>query len=198
MANGPGHAVALDRLAAPARWRTRMRERSAPDTLTPCRSSLAPSPCTIPTANGRRTSITTSFYAAVSKSAASIGSAADRVKAAGLGGPPSATATPTSSRAETRATGTGFAHLLAGRFDDASSWAGKALREDPNYLPAAAVTSASHALAGRLEEARQAMTRLRRIDPALRMSTLKNWFPIRRPEHFASWAEGLRRAGLPE
>ena len=94
--------------------------------------------------------------------------------------------------------GTGFSHLLAGRFDDASSWAEKALREEPNYLPAAAVTSASHALAGRLEEARQAMARLRRIDPALRMSNLKNWFPIRRPEHFASWAEGLRRAGLPE
>ena len=48
--------------------------------------------------------------------------------------------------------------------------AGKALREEPNYLPAAAVASASHALAGRLEEARQAMARLRRIDPALRMS----------------------------
>ena len=94
--------------------------------------------------------------------------------------------------------GTGFSHLLAGRFHDASSWAEKALREEPNYLPAAAVTAASHALAGRLEEARQAMARLRRIDPALRMSNLKNWFPIRRPEHFASWAEGLRRAGLPE
>ena len=94
--------------------------------------------------------------------------------------------------------GTGFAYLLAGRFDDASSWAEKALREEPNYLPAAAVASASHALAGRLEEARQAMARLRRIDPALCMSNLKNWFPIRRPEHFASWAEGLRRAGLPE
>jgi hypothetical protein len=42
------------------------------------------------------------------------------------------------------------------------------------------------------------MARLRRIDPALRMSNLKDWFPIRRPEHFARWAEGLRSAGLPE
>ena len=93
--------------------------------------------------------------------------------------------------------GTGFAHLLAGRFDEASSWAEMALREEPNYLPAAAVTAASHALAGRLEEARQAMARLRRIDPALRLSNLNDWFPIRRPEHFAIWADGLRRAGLP-
>jgi TolB-like protein/Tfp pilus assembly protein PilF len=94
--------------------------------------------------------------------------------------------------------GTGFAHLLAGDFDNASSWAKRAFLEEPNYLPAAAVVAASHALAGRLEEARQAMERVRQIDPALRVSNLSDWFPIRRPEHFTTWAEGLRRAGLPE
>jgi TolB-like protein len=94
--------------------------------------------------------------------------------------------------------GTGFAHLFAGRFDDASSWAERAFREAPNYLPAAAVTAASHALAGRLEEARQAMSRLRQIDPVLRICNLDQWFPIRRPEDFTRWADGLRKAGLPE
>src|SRR5450830_1160893 len=94
--------------------------------------------------------------------------------------------------------GTAFAHFLAGRFDAASSWAEKAFRDQPSYLPAAAVNAASHALAGRMEEARQAMERLRQIDPALRISNLKDWFPIRRPEHFARWTEGLRKAGLPE
>ena len=94
--------------------------------------------------------------------------------------------------------GTGFAHLLSGRFDDASAWAEKAFREDPNYMPAAAIMAASHGLAGRPEEARQAMERLRQIDPALRISNLKDWFPVRRPEHFSIWAEGLRKAGLPE
>jgi len=94
--------------------------------------------------------------------------------------------------------GTGFAHLLAGRFDDACLWAEKAFRDEPYYLPAAAVTAASHALAGRPEEARNAMARLREIDPALHLSTLKDWFPIRRPEHFSIWANGLRKAGLPE
>jgi TolB-like protein len=93
--------------------------------------------------------------------------------------------------------GTGFAHLLAGHFDEASSWAERALREEPDYLPAAGVAAASHALAGRLEEGRQAMARLRRIDPALRLSNLDDWFPIRRAEHFAMWADGLRKAGLP-
>jgi tetratricopeptide (TPR) repeat protein len=94
--------------------------------------------------------------------------------------------------------GTGFAHLLAGRFNEASSWAEKAFREEPNYLVAAAVTAASHALAGRLEQATQAMARVRLIDPSLRLSNLKDWFPIRRPEHFSLWADGLRKAGLPE
>jgi tetratricopeptide (TPR) repeat protein len=91
-----------------------------------------------------------------------------------------------------------LSHLLAGRFDEASSWAERAFREEPNYHPAAIVTAASHALAGRIEEARQAMERLRQIDPTLRISNLKDRHPLRRPDDLARFAEGLRRAGLPE
>ena len=94
--------------------------------------------------------------------------------------------------------GTAFAHFLAGRFDDASSWAEKPFRNEPNYLPAATVKAASNALAGRMDEARQAMERSRQIDPALRISSLKDWYPLHRPEHLARWADGLRKAGLPE
>ena len=94
--------------------------------------------------------------------------------------------------------GTGFAHFLSGRFDEASTWAERAFREEPHYTSAAAVMAASHAQAGRLEEARQAMERLRQIAPALHISDLKDWWPIRRPEHSSVWAEGLRKAGLPE
>jgi TolB-like protein len=94
--------------------------------------------------------------------------------------------------------GTAFAHLLAGRYDDASSWAEKAFRGQLNYLPAAALTSASNALAGRMEEARQGMERVRQIDPALRISNLKDWYPIRRAQDLARFAEGLRKAGLQE
>jgi len=91
-----------------------------------------------------------------------------------------------------------LAHLLAGRFDEASSWAERAFREEPNYHPAAIVTAASHALAGRTQEARQAMERLRQIDPTLRISNLKDRHPIRRPDDLARFADGLRIAGLPE
>ena len=42
------------------------------------------------------------------------------------------------------------------------------------------------------------MELLRQLDPALRVSNLKDWIPLRRPEDFAKWADGLRKAGLPE
>lgn len=94
--------------------------------------------------------------------------------------------------------GTAFAHLLAGRFDEASSWAETAFRQEQNYHPAAVVKAASDALAGRAEEAGRAMERLRRIDPTLRVSNLKDRHPIRRPADLARLADGLRMAGLPE
>ena len=94
--------------------------------------------------------------------------------------------------------GTAMAHLLAGRFDIASSWAEKAYRELPSFLMVVAVIAASHALAGRADEARRAMQHVRKLDPALRISNLKDWLPLQRPEHLATFADGLRKAGLPE
>ena len=94
--------------------------------------------------------------------------------------------------------GTAAAHFLAERYDDSSFWAEKALREQPNYLPALRMAAASRALAGRLPESREAMARMREIDPMLRVSSLKGLLPFRRPEDAARYEEGLRRAGLPE
>jgi hypothetical protein len=42
------------------------------------------------------------------------------------------------------------------------------------------------------------MLELRRIDPALRVATVADRFPLRRPEDLAALVEGLRAAGLPE
>jgi TolB-like protein len=94
--------------------------------------------------------------------------------------------------------GTAAAHFLAGRYDEASSWAEKALREHPKHNPAMRMAAASHALAGRLAEAQEAMARMRRRDPALRVSNLADHVPFRRPEDLARYEEGLRKAGLPE
>jgi hypothetical protein len=90
------------------------------------------------------------------------------------------------------------AHFLAGRCDEASLWAAKALREHPNFLPAIRMSAASLASAGRLAEAQKAMARMRQIDPALRVAGLKDLVPFRRPKDFARYVEGLRRAGLPD
>jgi tetratricopeptide (TPR) repeat protein len=94
--------------------------------------------------------------------------------------------------------GIAVAHFCTGRYDEASSWAEKALLESPNYYPALRVFAASNALAGRLEDAQKAMARLRELDPTVRVSDLRDLMPRRRPEDVTRYVEGLRKAGLPE
>jgi adenylate cyclase len=55
-------------------------------------------------------------------------------------------------------TGTGFAHFLAGRYEEALSWSEKALRAQPDWLAAIRLMAASYALGGRVAEAQKAMT----------------------------------------
>ena len=62
--------------------------------------------------------------------------------------------------------GIAWVHLFAGRYDEMSSWAEKALRKHPNYIPAMRMAAAGNALAGRLEEAQKTMARMREIDPS--------------------------------
>ena len=94
--------------------------------------------------------------------------------------------------------GMAFAHFIAGRYDDASFWAEKALRERRNYLPAIRDLAAAHALAGRLPEAQKTLARFREVDPAMRVSDIKDWLPIRRPDDLARLEDGLGIAGLPQ
>jgi tetratricopeptide (TPR) repeat protein len=95
--------------------------------------------------------------------------------------------------------GTAFAHFFLGRYDEAASWAAMALQENPDYQPGLRIAAASNAMAGRLDEAHQAVARLRQLNPALRVSTLKDVAgPFRRAEDLSRYEEGLRQAGLPE
>ena len=94
--------------------------------------------------------------------------------------------------------GMAYAHFFAGRYNEAIDWAEKALRARPTWLTAVRGASASYALAGRLGDARKLMVRMREVDPALRLSNLKDLLPLRRTEDFAKWADALRKAGLPE
>jgi adenylate cyclase len=94
--------------------------------------------------------------------------------------------------------GTALAHFFAGRYDEASSWAERSLRERADHPPALRVLAASSALAGRLEEAHAAIARLRQLDPASRIGDLKRLVQFRRPQDLARYEEGLRKAGLSE
>jgi adenylate cyclase len=94
--------------------------------------------------------------------------------------------------------GIAAAHFLAGRYDAAASWVEKSLRGQPNYLQASRMAAASRALAGQLVEARGHIARVHQIDPALRVSGLRDMIPFRRSEDAARYVDGLQKAGLPE
>lgn len=94
--------------------------------------------------------------------------------------------------------GAALAHLCAGRYDEAAAWAQRALRGLPSFLIVFCILAASRALAGRNDEAQHAMQGVRRLDPTLRVSKIKDWLLFHRPENLAVLTEGLRKAGLPE
>jgi tetratricopeptide (TPR) repeat protein len=96
-------------------------------------------------------------------------------------------------------TGMAFAHTFAGHYDEAISWATKALHEQPNWATALRAAATANALSDRMVEARAAMACLREVDPALRLGDLDRVAPpLRRAEDRVRLIESLRKAGLPE
>ena len=90
------------------------------------------------------------------------------------------------------------AHFFAGRYAEAMSWAERAVADNPRHLMPQTTAAASSALAGHTAEARKAVARILEIDPSMRLSNLQEFIPLRRPEDLERFAEGLRKAGLPE
>jgi adenylate cyclase len=106
---------------------------------------------------------------------------------------------PLDPRVPAMRSGTAFAHFLLGRYAEAASWAAMALQDRPDYLHGLRIQAASNAMAGRLDEAHQAVARLRQLNPALRVSDLKDVLShYLRAEDLSRYEEGLRQAGLPE
>jgi tetratricopeptide (TPR) repeat protein len=91
-----------------------------------------------------------------------------------------------------------YAHFLAGRYDVASSYAEKAIRDNPRFLLAICSFVASSSLAGQLEQARRGLAQALECNPDLRASNVRDLAPFRRAEDLATFAMGLRTAGLPE
>ena len=75
-----------------------------------------------------------------------------------------------------------------------------AMREQRNFITvlSTSIAAAAAALADRPGDAGSAMARVRLICPTLRISNLKDFYPMRRTDDLIRLAEGLRKAGLPE
>jgi TolB-like protein len=90
------------------------------------------------------------------------------------------------------------AEFCLGHYAEALQWAVKALRGKPLPLTEHFAASSSAHL-GRLDEARERVGQILQANPTLRISHLKQIYPeLSRPEDFARFADGLRRAGLPD
>src|SRR5262249_108593 len=96
-------------------------------------------------------------------------------------------------------TGMALAHAFAGRYDEAISWATKALHEQPNWATALRVAAMANALSDRMVEARAAMACLREVDPGWTLGNLEGGgAAVGRVEDRVRFIESLRKAGLPE
>jgi TolB-like protein len=95
-------------------------------------------------------------------------------------------------------TGMAYAHFLAGRYEEGSSWASTALRQQTNFLSAQRIVMACHAMSGRIEEARQACALALQMDSTQRISGIKTRSPFRRQQDIEKLAEAFRIAGMPE
>jgi TolB-like protein/tetratricopeptide (TPR) repeat protein len=104
---------------------------------------------------------------------------------------------PLSSDMHRMEVGTAMAHLLAGRTQDALSWAERASRHLPDRLLPITILAAIYARAGRGNEARALLHRLRELDQAPRLSELNEWLPFQRAQDLDIFSDALREAGLP-
>jgi adenylate cyclase len=95
----------------------------------------------------------------------------------------------------------GMAHacFFLDLYDEAVGQAEHFLLRSPDNHAALRIGTASAAFAGRTDVARQIAARLLAIDPAFRISRLRDYLgPYQQPRFVKKYAEGLRLAGLPE
>ena len=91
--------------------------------------------------------------------------------------------------------GSGVAHYLASRYDEAANWARNAIRERPDFTAASRILAASLAQAGQTDDAAVEMERLKRLQPNISVAWIEQHVPYTR-EPMAHFIEGMRKAGL--
>jgi len=93
--------------------------------------------------------------------------------------------------------GIGNAHFAAERYEEALSWWRKGMLERPDLTWPLRPMAACLGLLGRISEAHEAVRRLRQGYPDITISKIMAIVP-HRGDYACRYAEGLRRAGLPE
>ena len=91
-----------------------------------------------------------------------------------------------------------LALFVAGRYEEGASWAVRALQVKPNFQAIMRLLIVNSALSGRLDDAKRSMKVAISLDPAMRLSNLKERIGPFRQEDIVRYCDALRLAGLPE
>src|SRR5262249_2263009 len=91
-----------------------------------------------------------------------------------------------------------WAHFMAGHYEEAVRLGRRAIRQQPNFQPGLRVFAVACVKAGKLEEGRAAIAHMLELNPAFRVSNIKDVMTLRRPEDLAAYEDALRVAGLPD
>ena len=91
--------------------------------------------------------------------------------------------------------GTGVAHYLAGRYQDAVHWGQKAVRQRPGFTAAYRILCASLAQAGLMEETREMTAKLREMQPNVSIAWCETHVPYT-PRAMPHFLDGMRKAGI--
>ncbi len=94
----------------------------------------------------------------------------------------------------------GMAHFVAGRYDEAVTWAEKAENERPASIGFGPLRllAASFAHLDRLDDARDAFASVLELTPHVSATSIRSAIHFSRPEDLDRYLDGLRGAGLPE
>jgi len=95
--------------------------------------------------------------------------------------------------------GVAFAHLAAGRYEEAIEWADRTLHAQPRHLATMRIKVVCLAHLGRTDDAREWLKRVLALHPGLTIAAWKAYTtPVFTPELLARYTDGLRKAGMPE
>jgi TolB-like protein len=95
--------------------------------------------------------------------------------------------------------GLALAHLVAGRHEEATEWADRALHEQPRATAVLGFKAAACGHLGRVEEGGECVRRLLKLRPGFTVASAKKALgTFVSPEVLAIFLEGYRKAGLPE